>query len=212
MITIVDYGMGNLRSVQKAFEKIGAEARLSDEPEVIEQIEQSDLLVVPGVGAFDRAVENLQKFGLWEPIQAHLELEKPYLGICLGLQLLFEQSEEGERQGFARYAGTVRKFLEKDVRLVPHMGWNNVRWGGPGTEFAPENVQSPSYYFVHSFYPDPEDDSIIAGTTDYGSNFCSAIRENNTVGVQFHPEKSQYAGLNLLETITQTLIDPALKN
>jgi len=202
MITIVDYGMGNLRSVEKAFERIDQPVQMTDQAS---ELSNAEILVVPGVGAFDRAVENLKETGLWDPIQAHLDAEKPYLGICLGLQLLFESSEEGTRKGFSRYEGTVRKFREEDVRLIPHMGWNDVQWTGEGTDLAPGETDSPSYYFVHSYYPDPADSALVAGTTEYGTEFCSAIRDENTIGVQFHPEKSQYAGLNLLKTITETL-------
>jgi glutamine amidotransferase len=198
MIGIVDYGMGNLRSVQKAFERIGYEPGIVDRPG---EIEETDFLVVPGVGAFDRAVTNLRENDLWTPIQDHLEKSKPYLGLCLGLQLLFERSDEGEKAGFGRYEGAVRRF--EDVRHVPHMGWNDVRWTGPGSRFEPDETDSPCYYFVHSYYVDPADESIVAGETDYGSAFCAAIRDGRTAGVQFHPEKSQYAGLNLLETITE---------
>lgn len=201
MIGIVDYGMGNLRSVQKAFERIGRQPVIVDQPG---RIEDSDLLVVPGVGAFDRAVSNLRDDGLWTPIQAHLEADKPYLGICLGLQLLFERSEEGEKAGFQSYGGIVRRF--QDVRHVPHMGWNDVEWSGPGAKYQPESTDNPCYYFVHSYYPGPEDESIVAGEAEYGGRFCVAIRDGNTTGVQFHPEKSQYAGLTLLKTITEEFL------
>lgn len=201
MIGIVDYGMGNLRSVQKAFERIGHEPAIIDEPA---DVERTELLVVPGVGAFDRAVTNLRNNDLWNPIQDHLETDEPYLGICLGLQLLFERSEEGEKAGFGRYEGVVRRF--QDVRPIPHMGWNDVTWSGPGADFEPEETDSPCYYFVHSFYPDPADGSIVAGQANYGSDFCAAIRDDTTVGVQFHPEKSQYAGLTLLGTITEEFL------
>lgn len=203
MITIVDYGMGNLRSVEKAFERIDQPVETTAEPS---NVSQAEALVVPGVGAFDRAVENLEESGLWEPIQTHLETGKPYLGICLGLQLLFETSEEGERNGLGRYRGTVQKFNKKDVRLIPHMGWNDVKWRGEVAALAPKETNHPSYYFVHSYYPKPADSSIVAGTTEYGTEFCSAIRDGNTIAVQFHPEKSQYAGLDLLKNIKKIFV------
>lgn len=201
MISIVDYGMGNLRSVQKAFERIDYEPAVIDD---VKSVEQTNLLVVPGVGAFDRAVKNLKETGLWNPIKQHLRQDKPYLGICLGLQLLFEGSEEGEREGLKEYEGTVTRF--EDVPHVPHMGWNDVEWSGPGEAFRPDSVSDPCYYFVHSYYPQPTDQSIVAGRADYGNSFCAAIRDELTAGVQFHPEKSQFAGLNLLNTITDEFL------
>lgn len=191
---IVDYGMGNLRSVQKGIEEIGFDARISSDPEVIRD---AGLLIVPGVGAFDRAVKNLRNNGLWEPTVDHLRASRPFLGICLGFQLLFEGSEEGELDGFAHYEGYCQRF--RDVSPIPHMGWNEVDWVNSGTRYDPERTEPPCYYFVHSFFPVPEDSSLVAGQTEYGDAFCSAVADETTLGVQFHPEKSQYAGLNLLE-------------
>jgi len=195
MIGILDYGMGNLRSVQKAFEKLGFDAPFIEKPR---SIQGTELLVLPGVGAFDRAVENLKSRNLWEPTVNHLEGTKPYLGICLGLQLLFDGSEEGKKKGFRYFDGTVHRF--RGTRPVPHMGWNDVNWLNDGQQFQPRG-NSSCYFFVHSFYPEPENEDIIAGETEYGESFCAAVISDNTVGVQFHPEKSQYAGLDLLERI-----------
>lgn len=197
MISIVDYGMGNLRSVQKAFSRVGFEATISSDPE---QISASELLVVPGVGAFDRAVRNLKSRGLWKLISQHLHSNKPYLGICLGLQFLFEGSEEGDRSGFGFFQGEVVNFSK--VRVVPHMGWNNVSWK-PKVEGILPSVEAPCYYFVHSYFPVPDEENIIAGTTEYGGEFCSAVQAGNCLGVQFHPEKSQFAGLALLKNYCQ---------
>lgn len=195
MIDIVDYGMGNLRSVQKAIEKIGYEAHITSDKN---QLTESNLMILPGVGAFDRAVENLKNEDLWTVIEEHLADSKPFLGICLGLQLLFDGSHEGDRSGFGYFSGQCKKF--SDVEPVPHMGWNKVKWNNSSvkTYHDPKGTKPQCYYFVHSYYPDPEDDSIVAGETDYGDSFCCAAAEDNILGVQFHPEKSQFAGLNLL--------------
>ncbi len=193
MISIVDYGMGNLRSVQKAFEEVGYPADLITHPE---QLKSSNLLVLPGVGAFDRAVENLKNSGLWSVILKHLKAGRPYLGICLGLQLLFEGSEEGNRSGLGYFRGRVVRF--RRVEPVPHMGWNELNWAPSAGAIAPVAVDRPCYYFVHSFYPQPSNQKIVVGRADYGRNFCVAVRRGNCLGVQFHPEKSQFAGLDLL--------------
>lgn len=193
MNVILDYGMGNLRSVQKAIEEIGHEAEIAGDPGAVAS---ADLLIVPGVGAFDRAVGNIREKKLWEPTLRHLENGDPYLGICLGFQLLFEGSEEGSRAGFSFYGGTCHRF--EDVSPVPHMGWNEVEWGNAGEQYDPGREELPCYYFVHSFYPRPEDPELIAGRTEYGDTFCAAIADETRLGVQFHPEKSQYAGLSLL--------------
>ena len=200
MIRIVDYGMANLRSVQKAFETVGVPAEISGNPEELRDV---DLLVLPGVGAFDRAVENLREQNLWSVIRDRLEREEPFLGICLGLQLLFEGSEEGSRDGFGFFEGTCRRF--ENVQPVPHMGWNQVRWNNMEDVHTPGPDQPQFYYFVHSYYPDPNDSTVVAGWTDYGEEFCAAARSGNVFGVQFHPEKSQYAGLNLLQNILTSL-------
>jgi glutamine amidotransferase len=201
MISIVDYGMGNLRSVQKTVQKLGYKAPLIDKPE---EVQKTRLLIVPGVGAFDQAVKNLKKKQLFQPIKDHLEADKPYLGICLGLQLLFEKSEEGVEEGLSFYEGDVIKF--KNARIIPHMGWNDVRWQNEGARLRNEQVEEPCYYFVHSYFPRPADSSIVAGVTDYGGDFCAAIREGNRFGVQFHPEKSQFAGLDLLNKILKIAV------
>jgi glutamine amidotransferase len=200
MIRIVDYGMANLRSVQKAIEKVGFDASITNDPD---SIAQTDLLVLPGVGAFDQAVDNLKDRKLWSPVQGHLEGSKPFLGICLGLQLLFEGSEEGTRSGFGYFRGQCKRF--HSIEPIPHMGWNEVEWSGMSDLLDPGPSQPQCYYFVHSFYPDPKDDSIVVGKTEYGGKFCCAARSSNVLGVQFHPEKSQYAGLNLIENFLGSL-------
>ncbi len=201
MIGIVDYGMGNLRSVQKAFERIGYPASLINHSAALKRAE---LIVLPGVGAFDRAVTNLKSSGSWDVVLNHLELGKPYLGVCLGLQLLFEGSEEGSEQGLGFFQGQVVRF--KHVEPVPHMGWNEVNWTGVAEDLLPDNVSQPCYYFVHSYYPRPRDRKIVAATANYGEDFCVAVRKGECMGIQFHPEKSQFAGLDLLKKYCDSLI------
>jgi glutamine amidotransferase len=195
MIAIIDYGMGNLRSVQKAFERVGYEAMVTREAG---QIESARGVVLPGVGAFSACMENLGRFGLIEPICDIVRRRKPFLGICLGFQLLFSESEEfGRQKGLDLFPGKVVGFHSKDSLKVPHMGWNSLHKkkdsafleGVPSGEFV---------YFVHSFYVVPEDASVIATDTEYGSPFVSSIATDSLFACQFHPEKSQEIGLRIL--------------
>jgi imidazole glycerol-phosphate synthase subunit HisH len=201
MIVIIDYGMGNLRSVQKGFEKVGFEALVSDDPRVIEG---ADKLVLPGVGAFRDCMDNLRQGGFIGPIERHIEAGRPFLGICLGLQLLFTESEEfGRHAGLNIIPGRVRRFpadLQQDGEAlkVPHMGWNQLAIQRPAPLF--EGVPSgESVYFVHSYYVEPEDPSVVAATADYGLTFCAAVWRDNVMATQFHPEKSQQVGLRILK-------------
>jgi len=195
MIVIVDYGMGNLRSVQKGFEKIGARAIVSRD---IQAVEQADRLVLPGVGAFAECMRNLEILSLIEPIRSFLVSGRPFLGICLGLQLLFDESEDfGVHKGFGIIAGKVRGF-DRDMGLkIPHMGWNQVRFArqSPLLKGLPDGAY---FYFVHSYYVDPIDPSDVLTETEYGITFTSAVSRDNIFAVQFHPEKSQEYGLTLL--------------
>ena len=196
MIVIVDYGMGNLRSVQKGFEKIGAHAIVSRE---IHAVEQADRLVLPGVGAFGECMRNLEAFGLVEPVKNFVRSGRPFLGICLGLQLLFEESEEvGRHLGFGIIGGKVRAFDRSMGLKIPHMGWNQIRMKkqSPLLDGVPDGAY---FYFVHSYYVDPADSSDILTETDYGITFTSAVSRDNVFAVQFHPEKSQEHGLRLLK-------------
>ncbi|WP_339729707.1 imidazole glycerol phosphate synthase subunit HisH [uncultured Gimesia sp.] len=196
MITIVDYGMGNLRSVQKAFEKVGAEAVICSKPE---EISQATKLVLPGVGAFRDAIQALQQHSLVEPIQEHVNSGKPFLGICLGLQLLFDVSyEDGEYEGLGIIPGKVVRFEDQPDLKIPHMGWNQIDRSAPHPilEGIPEHEY---FYFVHSYYVVPENESDVAAWTDYGCRFASMVARDNVVASQFHPEKSQDAGLKLLQ-------------
>jgi len=195
MIAIIDYGMGNLRSVQKGLERTGSEAVVTRD---VGQIESARGVVLPGVGAFSACMENLGKFGLTEPIRAFIRKKKPFLGICLGFQLLFSESEEfGPRKGLDLFPGKVVGFQAGKELKVPHMGWNRLE----------KKIQSPFLegistgdyvYFVHSFYVVPDDSSIIATTTDYGESFVSSIATESLFACQFHPEKSQELGLRIL--------------
>jgi glutamine amidotransferase len=195
MIAIVDYGMGNLRSVQKALERTGREAVVTRDPA---QIHSARGVVLPGVGAFSACMENLAKFGLIEPVRDVVRRKRPFLGICLGFQLLFSESEEfGRQQGLGLFSGKVKGFRPVENLKIPHMGWNRVeiKLDSPFLE----GLSSGDYvYFVHSFYVVPEDPSIIATTTNYGEDFVSSIATDTLFACQFHPEKSQELGLRIL--------------
>lgn len=196
-IGIVDYGMGNLRSVLKALEYVEASARIIATPQ---EVEACDRLILPGVGAFKDAIAQLRKHHLDAPIVRHIESNRPFLGICLGLQLLFDYSQEdGRHAGLGVLGGRCIRFdVDQAFGLkVPHMGWNqlSVVHASPLTEGTPPDG---SVYFVHSYHVEPADPSIIATTTDYGRPFVSSIRRGNIMAVQFHPEKSQAVGLRML--------------
>ena len=205
MIVVVDYGMGNLRSVEKAFLKLGHRVKVTSSPK---EVEQAKGIVLPGVGAFPDCMKNLQKLELVGPILEAIRSGKPFLGICLGYQLLFEESDEfGPSKGLGIFKGGVKRFSDKmpdpdapkgAFLKVPHMGWNKVEVKKAHPVL--EGIGSGSfYYFVHSYYVDPEDKSLIATSTDYGTEFASSIAQGNIFASQFHPEKSQKKGLKLLD-------------
>jgi glutamine amidotransferase len=193
MIAIVDYGMGNLRSVEKGFQKVGIDARVVSDAK---SIENAQAVVLPGVGAFRDCMRNLDALSLIEPITKSIASGKPYLGICLGLQILFTESEEfGNYKGLGILPGKVLRF-RIDLK-VPHMGWNTVSLRKRPPIF--EDILDNSYfYFVHSYFVAPADPAVIAGMTEYGISFTSMIWEENIVATQFHPEKSQETGLRIL--------------
>lgn len=195
MIAIIDYGMGNLRSVQKGMEHVGFNALVTRN---IGEIHDARGVVLPGVGAFSACMENLRKFGLIEPIREVVRRQKPFLGICLGLQLLFSESEEfGTQKGLDLFTGKVVGFHAEENLKVPHMGWNRIE-KQKQSPFL-EGISSGDFvYFVHSFYVVPDDSSIVATTTDYGSSFVSSIATDRLFACQFHPEKSQELGLRIL--------------
>ena len=194
MIAIIDYGMGNLRSVQKAFEKVGHPAMVTNDPAVVAQAEK---IVLPGVGAFEDAIAELRRRNLTGPVLAAIDAGKPFLGICLGLQMLFDVSHEnGRHEGLGVLRGEVVRFDLPQGYSVPHMGWNQVDVARRPPLL--EGIDSGTYfYFVHSYYVVPQDAAVVATTTDYGSPFCSMIWRDNVFASQFHPEKSQAAGLRL---------------
>ena len=195
MITIVDYGSGNLRSVQKAFERLGSPARITSDPNAVAE---AGRLVLPGVGAFGDAMRELAARGLVEPIVAHVRADRPFFGICMGLQLLFETGLEGGRHaGLGLLAGEVARFHLPAGLKVPHMGWNTVSWRGagcPGGAIA----DGEWFYFVHSYHARPRDEAVVAAVCDYGGPFCAAVSRGRLFATQFHPEKSQAVGLRLL--------------
>ena len=203
MITIVDYQMGNLRSVQKGIERVGGQAKISSDPK---EIASSEKLILPGVGAFGDAMTEIHRRDLKMPIIDFINSNRPFLGICLGLQLLFENGfENGEHQGLGVLAGDVVRFNLPPSYKVPHMGWNTVTKcaDAPILCDTPDNSH---FYFVHSYYVRPDDASIIALECDYGGKFCAMVRRDNLYATQFHPEKSQSNGLSVLKAFVE--IDP----
>ncbi len=200
MITVVDYGMGNLRSVSKALEKVGFDVKVSSKKD---DIKNAKGIVVPGVGAFGDAIHNLERFELKEEIINSVKEGKPYLGICLGLQILFEYGYEfGEHEGLGILKGKVVRFENKEGYKIPHMGWNQVHIKKSSKMFN-KIKEGEYFYFVHSFYALPSENSVISSMTDYSVDFCSAVEVNNIWAVQFHPEKSQKAGLKLLQNFKE---------
>jgi glutamine amidotransferase len=194
-IVIVDYGMGNLRSVQKAFEKVGHAAEITAEPS---RVAEAGKLVLPGVGAFCDAIARLREAGLAAPIIEHIKAGRLFLGICLGFQLLFRRGfEDGEHIGLDLFAGDVIRFADAPGLKVPHMGWNQLLIRKPAPLFR-DLPPEPAVYFVHSYYPVPAERSIVAAETDYSGLFTSAICYENVMATQFHPEKSQHIGLTML--------------
>jgi imidazole glycerol-phosphate synthase subunit HisH len=195
MIAVIDYGMGNLRSVQKGLERTGSDAEITRD---LAKIQAARGVVLPGVGAFSACMENLGKFGLIEPIREIVRRKKPFLGICLGFQLLFSESEEfGRQKGLDLFPGKVVGFHAQENLKVPHMGWNRIE-KKIDSPFL-DGLSSGDYvYFVHSFYVVPDDRSIVATTTDYGDTFVSSIATESLFACQFHPEKSQELGLRIL--------------
>jgi glutamine amidotransferase len=201
-IVIIDYGMGNLRNVQKGFEWVGFEARVTRNKK---EIEKASAIVLPGVGAFKDCMENLEKFGLIEPLLRSIEKGKPYLGICLGLQILFSESEEfGYQKGLGLIRGKVVKFKPDQEHKVPHMGWNAIE-KKMEVPFLQGIESGDFFYFVHSYYVIPEEPQGVSTLTNYGIPFVSSIWKENLFVTQFHPEKSQQKGLRILENFAKAL-------
>ena len=203
MIAVIDYGMGNLRSVQKALEVVGAKTKVTSDPKVISRCEK---IVFPGVGSFGEAMKELKRLKLIDPIKDAIAEGKPFLGLCLGLQLLFEKSEESPGvKGLCILKGESKRFKFKGQGLkVPHMGWNEVKSRVRKNTSLLKGVPIGSYmYFVHSYYVKPKDKNVALTTTDYGIDFVSGIAKDNIYALQFHPEKSQALGLKILKNFVR---------
>ncbi len=192
-VAIIDYGVGNLRSVEKAFAATGCEASISSDERFLRSAER---LVLPGVGAFAACMKALQETGFDRLVRERATAGTPLLGVCVGMQLLFEESEEfGSTRGLGLLKGRVRRF-DGDL-VVPQVGWNRIYQKRPHALF--EGIENGSFcYFVHSFYCEPQDDAVVAGETEYGRRYASVVAQGNVCGVQFHPEKSQDVGLRML--------------
>lgn len=207
-VGVVDYGAGNLRSVAKALERSGLDVVVTDDPK---QVRALDGVVLPGVGAFRDAVVALRESGLEDAVKEAVENDRPYLGMCFGLQLLFEEGDEhGLTQGFGLLGGRVERFPSKDTDgstlRVPQIGWNEVEWSGEHPMLA-NLPKKEHYYFVHSYRPVPTDETIIVGRTEYGGSFASAVATPKLFAMQFHPEKSQNAGRRLLDAYRRWVED-----
>jgi glutamine amidotransferase len=204
MIAIIDYGMGNLRSVQKGFERVGHAATITSDPEVVNAAEK---VVLPGVGAFEDAIAELYRRRLVEPVLKAIDDERPFLGICLGLQLLFETSyENGTHKGLGVLPGEVVRFELPQEYSVPHMGWNQLEICRPAPIL--EGLAPGTHvYFVHSYYVAPRDADVVATQTNYGIPFCSMVWRKNLFATQFHPEKSQADGLRILRNFAELAVE-----
>lgn len=209
VIAVVDYDMGNLHSACKGLEKAGATTIVTDSPA---DIERADAVVLPGVGSFDPAVQHLRSRKLEAPLKQAINSGKPFLGICLGLQILFDGSEEGTEPGLGIIAGTVRRFQKETGITIPHMGWNELELTQPNLPLWQHLGDKSLVYFVHSYYVDPVDHNIRAATVTHGSQtVTAAVARDNLMAVQFHPEKSSTTGLQILSNFvaqvkTQVLV------
>ncbi|MEL7035665.1 MAG: imidazole glycerol phosphate synthase subunit HisH [Cyanobacteria bacterium J06592_8] len=208
VIAVIDYDMGNLHSACKGLEKAGATPKITDSPA---EIQQADAVVLPGVGSFDPTMQQLRSRNLIEPIQTVIAAGVPFLGICLGLQILFERSEEGEEPGIGIFSGTVRRFQSEPELTIPHMGWNQLQLTQPDLPLWKNIDTNPWVYFVHSYYVAPTDPEITAATITHGSQtVTAAIAHQNVMAVQFHPEKSSTAGLQILSNFVEFVNNQSL--
>lgn len=195
MIALIDYGSGNIRSVTNALRNQHADVELISDPA---RLVDATAVVLPGVGAFGDCVRGLQSRGMWEPLAEWLSEDKPFLGICVGYQMLFDESEESpDTKGFGFFPGKVRRFRSHDLK-VPQIGWNQLDIADPSLPFWHGLPANPHVYFVHSFYPDPSDSTIVTSRSTYGETFAASAASGRVAGVQFHPEKSQAVGLGIL--------------
>ena len=192
LIAVVDYRAGNVRSVERALQRFGADARITSDASLIER---ADGVVFPGQGACDSSMAELRRRRLVEPIREYIASGRPFLGVCLGLQLLLDRSEEGDEPCLGVVPGTVRRFPRELGLKVPHMGWNRVKLTQSPAMLR--GVPDGSYFYVHGYYAEPEWDGVVASTTSYGVEFCSGVAWDNVLGVQFHPEKSGEVGLRV---------------
>ncbi len=203
VIAVIDYDMGNLHSVCKGLENAGATAKITDVPG---EIEQADAVLLPGVGSFDPAIQHLRSRDLVSPVKDAIASGKPFLGVCLGLQILFDSSEEGKEPGLGIIPGVVRRFKSEPGLTIPHIGWNRLDLTQPEVPLWQHLQHQPWLYFVHSYYVDPIDSAVTAATVTHGSQtVTAAIARDNLVAVQFHPEKSSTAGLQMLANFVQQI-------
>ncbi len=205
-IAVIDYDMGNLHSACKGLEKAGATPKITDRRE---DIQKADGIVLPGVGSFDPAVQHLRSRHLEEPIKEAIASGKPFLGICLGLQILFDSSEEGKEPGLGIIPGIVRRFHSEPDLTIPHMGWNQLEFQQANLPLWQQLPASPYVYFVHSYYVDPVEPEVRAATVTHGSQeVTAAIARDNLMAVQFHPEKSSDNGLQMLSNFISLVVCP----
>ena len=202
MLALIDYGSGNIRSVTNALQHEGADVELVSDPA---RLADADGIVLPGVGAFGDCVRGLQTRGLWEPLAAWLAADRPFLGICVGYQMLFEESEESPGvRGFGFFGGKVQRFTTPGLK-VPQIGWNQLDLATPAHPLWRGLPPQPHVYFVHSFFPEPTDASVVTARTAYGETFAASAARGRAIGVQFHPEKSQAIGLAILRNFINSL-------
>lgn len=210
VIAVIDYDMGNLHSACKGLENAGAKTHITDSAK---ELEQADAVVLPGVGAFDPAIQQLRSRDLIQPIKDLIASGKPFLGICLGLQILFEGSEEGHEPGLGVVPGRVRHFRSEPKLTIPHMGWNQLQLTQPQLPLWQNLPHDPWAYFVHSYYAAPSDPQVNAATITHGTQtVTAAIAQNNLMAVQFHPEKSSVSGLQILSNFVTWVGDRQLAN
>ena len=201
MLAIVDYGMANLRSVQKAFEAVGRAAVITADPAVVAA---ADHVVLPGVGAFRDAIARIRDAGFADGIRRHIAADKPFLGICLGLQLLFDRShEDGRHDGLGVFPGDVVRFPARPGIKVPHMGWNTLRFTRHDCPLFRDLPADPAVYFVHGYHAVPTERALTVAEADYPDGFCAATWRGNCFAVQFHPEKSQDVGMTMLRNFAE---------
>ncbi len=202
VIALINYDSGNLRSVSQSLVAAGAEVRLVGAPDAIQG---ADAVVLPGVGSFGDAAASLKSRGLWDPVRDWVAADRPFLGICLGYQLLFESGEESPGvEGFGIFPGKVVRFENTGLK-IPHMGWNTISPVNPGGDLWRGLPPDPHVFFVHSYYPAPDDDSLVSSYCDYGVRFAASIRRGRVRATQFHPEKSQETGLAILRNFISSL-------